>query len=69
MTRLDKKALEQIADSPVGWFVALERARERNDFEHAANAIRQLRRHGIKVEYLPNERQPLCAQQKRVAYA
>lgn len=52
MTRPDRKKLEQIADSPVGWFVALERARERNDIERAADAIKQLRRHGIKVEYL-----------------
>jgi hypothetical protein len=38
--------------SPVAWFVMLERARERNDFEGAARASMRLRRLGIDVRYI-----------------
>lgn len=39
--------------SPVAWFVMLENARVRNDFEGAANAVRKLRALGVDVRYRP----------------
>ena len=38
-------------DSPVAWFAVLERARETNNFERAAEAQRQLERLGVRVAY------------------
>ena len=38
-------------DSPTAWFAVLEAARLRNDFEAAAEAIRQLRRLGVTVRF------------------
>lgn len=43
---------EQPENSPVVWFVVLERARLTNDFELAARARRQLESLGVKVTYL-----------------
>jgi len=40
-------------NSPVAWFVVLERARQTNDFELAAQARRELERLGVKVAYKP----------------
>ncbi|MBN2216548.1 MAG: hypothetical protein JW719_04145 [Pirellulales bacterium] len=39
-------------EQPTYWFVLLEIARERGDFESAAEASRQLRRLGVSVRYL-----------------
>lgn len=36
---------------PAAWFAVLEHARENNDFERAAQAIRELRRLGVHVKY------------------
>ena len=44
-------ASRQPEDSPVAWFAVLERARETNDFERAAEARRQLQRLGVNVKY------------------
>lgn len=38
-------------DSPVVWFVMLERARRSSDFELAAKAQQELERLGVKVKY------------------
>ena len=38
-------------NSPVAWFVVLERARLKNDFETAAKAEQELRRLGVIVKY------------------
>jgi len=38
-------------DSPVAWFVVLERARLDGDFARAAEAQRELRRLGVLVRY------------------
>ncbi|MCI0629274.1 MAG: hypothetical protein L0Y44_01305 [Phycisphaerales bacterium] len=45
-------------DSPAGWFVVLERARETNDYEAAGRALRELRRLGVIVKYRPRKRRP-----------
>jgi hypothetical protein len=42
-------------DSPVFWFVRLEKAREHRDFEKAAEAVRELRRLGVDVRFPPRE--------------
>jgi hypothetical protein len=39
------------AEEPVAWFAEMEIARERCDFERAAEAQRQLRRLGVHVRY------------------
>ncbi len=38
-------------ESPVAWFVMLERARMDGDFERAAHAQRELARLGVMVRY------------------
>ncbi len=45
-------------DSPAGWFVVLERARETNEYEAAGRALRELRRLGVIVKYRPRKRCP-----------
>jgi hypothetical protein len=40
-------------ESPVYWFVRLEKSRERQDHEQAAQAIRELRRLGVDVRFNP----------------
>jgi hypothetical protein len=40
-----------VTDTPVYWFVKLERAVGDGDFEAAANAQRELARLGIRVAY------------------
>lgn len=42
---------ECYADSPVAWFVVLERARHDRDFELAAKAKQELIRLGVSVKY------------------
>lgn len=43
-------------DSPAAWFVMLEIARKRGDFEQAARAQRELKRLGVEVRYHPADR-------------
>lgn len=40
-----------VRESPTGWFVRLEMAVERGDFEAAAEAQRELKRLGITVKW------------------
>lgn len=40
-------------NSPVYWFVRLENAREHENHERAAQAIRELRRLGVDVRFKP----------------
>ena len=46
-----EKTKADAIDSPTAWFAVLEAARLRNDFERAAEANRQLRRLGVKVQF------------------
>lgn len=41
-------------DCATVWFARLERAKSLNDFERAAEAVRQLRRLGVNVKFSPN---------------
>jgi hypothetical protein len=43
-------------ESPTYWFAVLEIARERGDFEQAAEAKRQLERLGVRVSYRPQRK-------------
>jgi len=45
------KARREAAQSPTAWFAALERARDTNDFELAAQAVRELKRLGVTVRF------------------
>jgi hypothetical protein len=38
-------------DEPVYWFVLLEKAVHRGDFDEAARAVRELKRLGVDVSY------------------
>ena len=40
-------------EQPTYWFAILEIAREKGDFEQAAEAQRQLKRLGVHVRYKP----------------
>lgn len=40
------------AECATVWFARLERAKAQNDFEAAAEAVRQLRRLGVKVAFI-----------------
>jgi hypothetical protein len=42
---------EKPIDSATAWFAVLESAKLRNDFEAAAEAIKQLRRLGVTVRF------------------
>ena len=42
---------DKYADSPVAWFVVLERARHDRNFELAAKARQELDRLGVTVKY------------------
>ena len=42
---------DNYADSPVVWFVVLERAKKDNDFDLAARAKQELERLGVIVNY------------------
>jgi hypothetical protein len=44
-------AAADYADEPTYWFAVLEIARERGDFERAAEAVRELERLGVRVWY------------------
>jgi len=44
-------AARRAEDSPTAWFVALETARQANDFAAAAAASRELERLGVRVRY------------------
>jgi len=54
-------------DAPTYWFAALEIARERDDFERAAEAQRQLRRLGVIVRY-ERRRQHAAQEARHVHY-
>ncbi len=41
----------EVRDSPIYWFVVLEAARTRGDFDTAATAKRELDRLGIRLSY------------------
>ncbi|MBE3039528.1 MAG: hypothetical protein IMZ62_12035 [Chloroflexi bacterium] len=45
------KTRREAADSPVAWFVVLERARLDQDFRRAHGAMRELQRLGVTVKY------------------
>jgi hypothetical protein len=53
MSTTQTTADSEYRDSPVFWFVRLENARERNDYEQAAEAVRELRRLGMDIRFLP----------------
>ncbi len=40
-----------VENSPSVWFMRLERAKNLNDFEGAATAVRELRRLGVTVKF------------------
>lgn len=46
-----EKARREAEDSPIAWFLVLERARRMRDFERAAQATRELKRLGVTVRY------------------
>jgi hypothetical protein len=39
------------ADSPTAWFCMLETARNKGNFERAAEAVRELKRLGVTVKF------------------
>jgi hypothetical protein len=43
--------MEQEKNEPVYWFIVLERAVKRGDYDIAAHAQRELNRLGVKVAY------------------
>ena len=45
------KECDSHLDQPTYWFAVLEIARERGDFEQAAEAKRQLERLGVRISY------------------
>lgn len=51
-----KDSRQQVADSPLAWFVVLDNARETNDFRRAAAAQRELERLGVVVRYVGNQK-------------
>ena len=54
MTRVKNSTKQhdrEVTDCPVYWFVVLEAARSRGDFDTAANAKRELDRLGVRVSY------------------
>ncbi len=51
------KTTDEFRDNPTFWFVRLENAREREDHEAAAEAIRELRRLGVSISFSPSRRQ------------
>lgn len=42
---------EMAANTATAWFAVLECARNANDFERAATAVRELRRLGVEVRF------------------
>jgi 5,10-methylenetetrahydrofolate reductase len=46
-----ERARREAENSPVAWFVMLERARTTGDFERAAQAVRELKRLGVTVTF------------------
>lgn len=49
MARNRRDTSEPWRDSPVAWFVLLERARLRGDSDGVARALRELRRLGVDI--------------------
>ena len=46
-----ERARRDAENSPVAWFVMLERARATSDLERAAQAVRELKRLGVTVTF------------------
>lgn len=46
-----ERARREAEDSPVAWFLILERARKTGDFEAASQAAKELKRLGVTVKY------------------
>ena len=46
-----RKSKNKYSDSPVAWFVVLERARQDSNFQLAAKATQELDRLGVLVKY------------------
>lgn len=56
------KENRDVENSPSVWFMRLERAKNLNDFEAAADAVKQLRRLGVTVKFdHPKEAKPCIA--------
>ena len=55
MSQEQKQIDQGYRDSTVFWFVRLEKAREHQNHEQAAEAIRELRRLGVNVRFAPLE--------------
>ncbi len=53
MSTTEKTTEREFRDSPVFWFVRLDNAREHEDHEKAAEAIRELRRLGVDIRFKP----------------
>ena len=49
-----KPKVDAPEDCATVWFARLERAKSQNDFERAAEAVRQLRRLGVDVRFAPS---------------
>jgi len=48
----DRDDVDALArNCPTAWFAVLEDAKRRNDFERAAEAVRELRRLGVEVRW------------------
>ncbi len=46
-----EKARREAAESPTAWFAVLDCARNKQDFELAAKAVRELKRLGVTVRF------------------
>jgi predicted signal transduction protein with EAL and GGDEF domain len=46
-----RRSIDKPEDCPTAWFAVLERARLDDDFERASEAVRQLRRLGVRVKF------------------
>lgn len=53
----DRQKNSEYLETPVYWFVVLERARADSDFQLAADAQRQLNRLGVRVSYVRPKRE------------
>lgn len=54
---MEAPQLPDPADCATVWFARLEHAKENHLFEEAARAVRELRRLGVKVEFLPERKE------------
>jgi hypothetical protein len=59
MVNASANAQQLAAESPTAWFAVLERARLTGDYERAAEAVRNLKRLGVQVQFVePGEVAP-----------